>query len=310
LSSLVGSYEQAEAAVIFDWQNAWAIEGAAGPRPAEKNYLETCADHHLALWRRGIKVDCIQASADLTPYRLVIAPMLYQVRPGVAKALTDFVERGGILLCSYLSGWADQDDLCFTGGFPGPLRPLLGIWAEEMDILLSTTRQQLMMSAGNHLGLQGNYPCRHYAEVIHSEGAEVLGTYSDDFYAGMPALTCNRLGAGSAYMVATRVDQSFTDALIDRLATEAAIHRPWQGALPRNVQVQVRADHGVVMNFGDQSVDVSIPDGWVPVLEPRPSNRVLNLPPFTSSVLRSTTRVGTIALSPGLVGAVSRQEPC
>nr|AIA90722.1 CAZy families GH42 protein [uncultured Cronobacter sp.] len=27
----------------------------------------------------------------------------------------------------------NESDLCHLGGFPGPLRKLLGIWAEEID---------------------------------------------------------------------------------------------------------------------------------------------------------------------------------
>ncbi|HEY8528221.1 MAG TPA: beta-galactosidase trimerization domain-containing protein [Paenibacillaceae bacterium] len=43
------------------------------------------------------------------------------------------------------------------------------------------------------------YEIRELCELVHAESAEVLAEYTDDFYAGRPALTVRRLGAGRAY---------------------------------------------------------------------------------------------------------------
>jgi beta-galactosidase len=59
--------------------------------------------------------------APLAAYRLIVAPMLYLLRPGVAARLEDFVGDGGTLVCTWWSGVADQSDLCFADGAPGPL---------------------------------------------------------------------------------------------------------------------------------------------------------------------------------------------
>ncbi len=71
----------------------------------------------------------IDADVDLTPYRLVIAPMLYMVRDGFAARAEAFVASGGHLVTTYWTGIVNESDLCYLGGFPGPLRNLLGIWA-------------------------------------------------------------------------------------------------------------------------------------------------------------------------------------
>ncbi len=38
-------------------------------------------------------------------------------------------------MTTYLSGMVDENDLCFLGGFPGPLRKVTRIWSEEIDCL-------------------------------------------------------------------------------------------------------------------------------------------------------------------------------
>ncbi len=57
--------------------------------------------------------------------------MLYMVRPGVAERIEKFVEDGGTFVTTYWSGIANESDLCFLGGFPGPLRKVLGIWSKK-----------------------------------------------------------------------------------------------------------------------------------------------------------------------------------
>ena len=57
--------------------------------------------------------------ADFSKYKLVIAPMLYMVKPGVAERINDFVRNGGNFVTTYFSGIVNENDLCFLGGFPG-----------------------------------------------------------------------------------------------------------------------------------------------------------------------------------------------
>ena len=41
LDGVIGTTTHPEVAVIFDWENRWAIEDAFGPRREKKDYLET-----------------------------------------------------------------------------------------------------------------------------------------------------------------------------------------------------------------------------------------------------------------------------
>lgn len=261
LDELVGSTVTPEVAFIYDWENRWAIDGACGPRREQRNYVETCLDHYTPFWRRGIPVDVVSMDADVSRYKLVVAPMLYMVRPGVGERLTQFVEQGGILVMTYWSGIVDEDDRCFEGGRPGPLRRVLGIWSEELDVLYDDERVSVEARA---LG-DASYTAKIFCDLIHTEGAEALGTYTGEFYAGRPAVTAHAFGAGKAYYQAFRGDEVFLDAFYRHVLKElnGSAWLPIDERFPPGVTVQQRSNgtetYCFLMNFDTEAHKISLP---------------------------------------------------
>jgi beta-galactosidase len=242
LEPVLGTSVEPEAALIYDWENAWGIEQLSGFNNQAKHYDATCRAHYREFWKRGIAVDVVDSVADLSSYRLVVAPMLYMLRPGVAERLTEFTKRGGTVVATYLTGIVNESDLCFTGGMPGPLRPLFGIWVEDIDGLYPGETVSVVPTGENVLGLNGSYAARELCAIVHAEGAEVLARYGSDFHAGNPALTRHRVGAGSAYFVASRNDERFLSDFHEGIATDLALRRAFPGALPEGVTAQRRGD--------------------------------------------------------------------
>ncbi len=68
------------------------------------------------------------------------------------------------------------------------------------------------------------------AERIDAEGAQVLGVYEEDFYAGEPAVTVNQYGRGKAYFIAARTGQDFLDDFYQDLAEALAISPERRGS--------------------------------------------------------------------------------
>ena len=253
LAPVLGQMPKAEAAVLFDTQNRWALEDCQGPR-ADLKYLDTVLEHYRALKRQGVDVDVIDETCDFSRYKLIAAPMLYMLRPGAAEKLERFVAAGGVLAVSCMTGRVDEDDLCFLGGFPGPLRRLMGIWAEETDGLFDGERNGIRLADGTE------YACSTLCDRIHPETARTLGVYTEDFYAGEPCLTVNDFGAGAAYYIATRPDADFLDGFYDGLVSRAGVRR-LAGMLPHGVQAVSRGDWVFVMNFTGGPARVMLPAG-------------------------------------------------
>jgi beta-galactosidase len=264
LDDVVGTTVRPDVAIVYDWENAWAMNDAQGPRRGDKGYLDDCKAHYRAFWRRGIPVDVVDMEQDLSRYKLVVAPMLYMVRPGVAGRIAAFVKAGGTLVATYWSGIVDENDLCFLGGFPGPLRGVLGIWAEEIDALYEGNTNGVLPVERNFLGLSGEYEARELCDLIHAETAGVLATYAGDFYAGRPALTLNQYGQGKAYYIASRNEECFLDDLYRALSAELDLLRALDVDLPAGVSAQLRTDgegeYVFLMNFGDDPVSLDLGD--------------------------------------------------
>jgi beta-galactosidase len=263
LDAVIGAGVPADVAILCDTENAWAIELAEGPRRQKRDYYPTCVAHYQPFWKRGVSADVINEDCDFSKYRLLIAPMLYMVRPGAAERIEEFVRLGGTFVTTYWSGIADENDLCFLGGFPGPLRKLLGIWSEEIDALYDGEVNRVECAAGNELGLSGPYEARLLCDLIHSEGASVLAKYADDFYAGRPALTVNRFGDGRAFYQAARMDERFLDDFYARLIRDLQLPRALEANLPAGVVVHRRTDGRkdflFVMNFTPQVHSLKLP---------------------------------------------------
>jgi len=260
MDAIVGTATPAETAIVNDYQNRWALDDVKGFLQDKTNYLGTVIEHYEAFWKQGIPVDIIDSSLIVKPgnldkYRLLVAPMLYMLRPGVAEAIDAFVKRGGTLVATYICGQVNESDLTFLGGFPGSLRETLGIWCEEVDALYPEDRNAIVWKGKR-------YEALGICELIHAESAEAIGTYGDDFYAGQPALTVNKRGNGKAYFIAARTGPDFLYDFYRFVANDASIKRALDAELPAGVTAQIRSDGEkdfiFLLNFTPRKQNVNV----------------------------------------------------
>ncbi|KAF4325634.1 hypothetical protein G195_000604 [Phytophthora kernoviae 00238/432] len=230
----------AKVAIVFDWENWWAIEKSSGPTVA-LNYVDQIHKYYAAFFRRNIQVDIVSVDTDISKYDIVLAPVLYMVKPGFAAKLEKFVEAGGTFLTTFFSGIVNESDIVTTGGYPGELRKLLGIWVEEIDALLPEQKNSIVLKKA-YGDLQGEYGCGMLCDLLHSEGAEVIAEYGDDFYKGMPVVTRNTFGQGEAWYVASDPEDRFLDDLLGQLAAAKNIDSLLN--TPEGVEVTARTKDG------------------------------------------------------------------
>ena len=234
---LIGSRVPAKAAILFDWNNWWAIEMSAGLN-MDLHYLDELYCYYEALHAYGVQVDVIGTDAPLDDYRLVIAPTLYMVKPGVSDRLSAFTEQGGTLVLSIYSGMADENDNVTQSGYPGELRKLCGLWIEEFDSLPS--------GECNHFTWDGQrYTSELMFALSHPEGAQTLAGYETDFYQGMPVLSVHHTGKGQVYYFGTRSEKDFYHAFTKKLCTEQGLLSQDAKELPEGLELSIREKDGV-----------------------------------------------------------------
>ncbi|MFC7649448.1 beta-galactosidase [Streptosporangium lutulentum] len=196
LNKVRGSRVEAEVALVWDWESYWALELEWRPS-ADLDFRERVEAYYEALWREHVTVDFVHPSADISGYKLVVAPSSYLLTEASAKNLHRYVEAGGHLVVSYFSGIVDENDTIHPGPYPGVLREVLGLSVEEFHPL----RADETVSLGDH-GLTG----RIWSERVRLAGAHAVRDFADGPDAGHPAVTRHELGAGTAWYVATALD--------------------------------------------------------------------------------------------------------
>ncbi|MDO4283771.1 MAG: beta-galactosidase [Eubacteriales bacterium] len=248
----LGSVNQADVAIVFDWDNYWALEYTSGPS-VDLKYVDTIHQYYKYFYDRNIAVDMIPFDADFGKYKMVVAPVLYMVKEGMKEALEAFVRNGGVLVTTYMSGLVDQSDNVYLGGYPGPLREMAGIWAEEIDALAPTQTNTVVFAD------ETKAQCRIVCDLMHLEGAESLASYATDFYAGMPAVTRNAFGNGSVYYIGTRLEESGLSLVMDQAAAGAQVS-PVVAESANGLEVTRRIGEECafyfVMNFKDEALEM------------------------------------------------------
>ncbi|MBR4765722.1 MAG: beta-galactosidase [Clostridia bacterium] len=242
LSHVAGSYCSSKVAVIYDWDNSWAVKYYSGFNNVRRDYAEECISWYMPFYKRGISADVIAMDADYSQYDIVIAPFLYMLKPGTEERIASYVKNGGTFLSTYLLGMADRDDLCCQGGFPaGVLKEVFGVEHEETDALPE--------DAPGKADFNGRtYPVEHICDIIRSTGAKVMGTYLTDFYAGAPSVAENSYGRGRAVYAAFRSDSSFSDDVCDYLINKTGI-KPDADIEFSGVELRRRGDFIFALNF-------------------------------------------------------------
>lgn len=285
LQQIRASQTVSEAAVVFDWENRWAMEDAQGPRNKGLYYKETVQKSYNAFRRMGLNVDMIDMEQTLEEYKIVAAPMVYLFRADFEKKVRAFVENGGTFIMTYWSGIVDETDLSFLGGTPHDLMDVFGLRSTEIDGLYDWECNHAVPAAGAPFAK--TYTCKNLCDLVSVTTAEALLTYQEDFYQGMPALTKNRYGNGTAYYICADMEQDFYNDFYRLLAEKAEISLPVAWEIPEGIEVATRESEDTqylfVQNFNAEAVRVPLAEEDGEVLVGKKTNE---LPGYGSVVLR------------------------
>ena len=228
-----------EVAILFDWDNWWAVEYSAGPSIRMK-YMDAVKDYYTAAFEQNVPIDIIGVEDDLSKYKVVIAPLLYMIKPGYDEKLRSYVKNGGTFITTYFSGIVNEHDLVMPGGYPGNLRDILGIWVEEQDALPENESNRFFYE-------NAEYPAEMLCDIMHLEGAESVSCYEEDFYRGTPAITRNQFGAGTAWYIGSRSDRKFYHRLLVDIFREKDVRSVMQ--TPDGVEATVRENENERWSF-------------------------------------------------------------
>jgi beta-galactosidase len=258
--AFIGGITKAEVGFFFDWNSWWALELSSGPSQ-DMDYLNTVAKYYKAYYEKNIPVDIISVEADISNYKVIVAPMLYMMKEGVADKIEAFVKAGGVFIATTMTGLADENDRCVFGEYPGPLKDILGIWVEETDALFPDEFNQMVIDP-EYSGLEESYSCGFLCDVIHTKSAKALAVYGSDFYKDVTCLTVNTYGSGKAYYIGTEPEDKFLSDFIGKICEETGIKPLFEAG--ENVEITCRisekAEVVFVINHNKEEAEVDFKD--------------------------------------------------
>jgi len=242
--ALEGTTVRPEVCILYTHDNEWTLQ-----LPQQPNKFFNLREHiqmfYAAFHDKNIGVDFARPTEDLSRYRLVIAPSLHLLRGSEADRIKLYVQNGGTLVGTFNTGLVDESHIASAVGYPHDLTDLFGLEVEEFDMLPP--------SEENHLTFKGAFPTSHlhparlWCDLIETKEAQVLATYSKDFYAGKPALTMNTFGLGKAIYLGTMSHQHFYFDLVTWLRQLCSLHPLLK--VPESVEVSMREKEGSRIHF-------------------------------------------------------------
>ena len=271
ISEVAGSKVVADAALVFDWQAWWATDLDSHPSESVR-YLTEVHRAHAALLEGGYTVDFVAPGATLDAYPLVVVPCLYAVTDAAASSITEYVRAGGNAVITFFSGIVDADDRVRAGGYPGAFREMLGVHSEEFF----PVDEPLTLSDGNAASL--------WSEFVHLDTASAIATFADGPVAGVPAITRNSFGDGTAWYVATALDAPGMRELLARAANEAGVRQPVTLAGVEIVMRRGIHDYLFVINHSD--VAVQVPARGTDIIGGNVVHHLLDVPAFEVRIVR------------------------
>ncbi len=250
LGPVRGSRVRTDVAIWWDWQSWWATALEFRPT-AELDYRDQVFAAYAALWRNGRTVDAVGPASDLSGHRVLVVPSAFLLEEDVARRLQEWVERGGHLLVGPFSAVVDETEAVYPQGYLGPLREVLGVWVDEYH----------PVGAGVGIALDDGAAADLWSEAVVVDTAEVVARFTSGPDAGGPAVTRRVVGAGSAWYLATRLDDHALGSLLARVLDGAGVQRG--SGLPAGVEVVARTNGSeeflFVLNHTGEAVVVPVP---------------------------------------------------
>jgi beta-galactosidase len=274
-----GSSVRPSVAMILSYDSRFAFQIQANN--PQFSYSAHFHQVYHALYERCVAVDVVAPTADLSPYKLVIAPALHLVSEAIVENLRRFVQAGGVLVVTPRSGVKDEANAVVHMGLPGLLADLCGVEVEEYDSLPADVRNRLEFTLPE-LASTPSASASVWCDVLKPNGATVVARYTQDYYAGQPAITLNDVGQGQVIYVGTVGNAPLYEALVGWLLDLVGV--PPLLIVPEGIQVTERwqGDQRLlfVLNYTDRKQEITLDGHYVDLLD------------------GSTPLEGTIALAP------------
>jgi beta-galactosidase len=245
---------RSDIAILYDFTNEFA-QGFWSAGVSNEHYDGNAGSHYNGFRLLQRNIDVVPLTADLSRYKLVVAPNLRLVDDASVERLQTYVARGGVLVLNYRAATQNVDVGMKRVLPPGPFSAMAGVTAEaKLD--LTEYRQangQFDSRLEGELGIRFNnsetvFSPQIILESLTLHGAEPIATFRGGRMAGQAAITRNHWQQGWVFYIATDcAENTFFEALAREAGAIAKLD-PLIAA-PYGVEVSSREDSKAIYYF-------------------------------------------------------------
>ena len=230
--------KQAPVALLFDYPADWIVQ--IQRHGADFDYQRLVFEWYSCLREMGVDVDMLPATADLSGYRLIVAPSL----PVVPDVLVAQIQAGhSHWLFGPRTGSKTADYTIPATLPPGPLQAVLDVRVAQSESLRPTLRPA---ASFNDVQGQGR-SWRDHVEA--GPGVDVLASFDD----GWPAL----VQSGRVRMTTACFDPALQRALLESSVRDAGIEVV---DLPEGGRLRRLGNVRFAFNYGEKAWQVPAPE--------------------------------------------------
>lgn len=237
-ASLTDLVAEEEVAMIYSPDSRYALSfqpclTVPGTTEGDRMSYERIFDtFYRSFFDARAQIGILQDLSTLADYPVVVAPALYIADDDTLSLLADYAYRGGHLVLSFKSGYADEYARARWSTTMGPLRPAVGAGYS----LYSNVEEPLSLTSAGGLALDEDARAEGWLDELELEGASPLAYYDHHFFGRYPAVTSHHFGAGEVTYVGTLPNASLGRSIASWVLDRAGVS-PLGDGLPEPVRV-------------------------------------------------------------------------
>ncbi|HEX6771133.1 MAG TPA: beta-galactosidase [Acidobacteriaceae bacterium] len=263
-------------ALCYDNDAAWAL--AIQPGQPKLKYGGEIGAWHGAMAASHAGVDFVDATKDLSRYKVVCAPAMYIVSREQAEHIRTYVQGGGTFIAGFRLGVKDEHSRIVDTPLPGLLSDVMGVELIDYQPIYSekqTVEFRATLAAPNA-------ECHVWADILDPKKAEVLASYTGGAYAGKAAITSHSFGKGKAIYLGAHLEPAELARVMLMLISQAGVPRSIEA--PPGVEVTTRRTDQqawtYLLNHTGREQSATLPGTYVNALDRSAFSGPVRLEPY------------------------------
>ena len=256
IQKAAGAKYEAKVGILKDYDNIFDSQldvwHGRVDRASQKALFEACQLTHTPF--DYCYLDHVKEAEELADYQVLFYPHAAIITEEKKELLESYVKNGGTLVVGCRSGYKDSRGQCVMEKLPGMLKEVTGTDIPEYTFISPAEGGKVTVDwEGTSI------EAAVFSDLLApEEGAEVVASYTSNYYAGTPAMIRHSYGKGQAYYFGGAFTEKTAEVFLEKLG----VIDPYREIVeaPAGCEIAVREKDGTkylfVLNYGKEPAKV------------------------------------------------------